>query len=362
MSLTMNQLRKFITEGLQPHVSEFANGATVILPDGKELVIKTQLQSRVQTWCQMTHTDGQIYWTTTQSKPKPDLVVQMYYAGHSMKPFIMLYFLSGDRNKMDDLIHYQQQVLHRTVYDITDAIIKENPKPSNGSAIGFKKLELTLYVISTLGKEATISNVLKRVAELEGKPYRPGNKSYFEKGGPIDAYIVRSEEGRPKNLILNEEGQKIASQVAAKLAQVSAKSVQPVDFSRYIRTSKQVVTFVKAKLYILEPGAKLHLSFEPNGMVYPSINAKSITVPAGSIFSTHVENGILLYLISGDGVRLTTPMKVKAESFLVPVDVPDHIRKQAEERSVYLDAVQEAGLVPSENELLKLQTFLTANG
>lgn len=217
-----------------------------------------------------------------------------------------------------------------------------------GSAVGFKTHELVLYAISILGKKATVVNVIKKVAELEGKLY---SRSMKLKKPEIAQYVMG-----PGRLKLNELGMQIANNVSEKLSRIpkTAKAVPPLDLTRYLSQQEEVVTFSKCRVSVRSDA---HIVNDDNYMLHEPSLRTSTSIRAGMRLCTVIEHNRIagLQMLSRDTVYVT---KRELSTFLLPTKVPTHIIKQAEERSVYLDALQEVGFEVPVQELKQLSIFL----
>jgi hypothetical protein len=276
---------------------------------------------------------------------------------------------------------------------ITEVLLTESN--DRGSGFGIKKLDLIVYVISELNDAnipVTQPKVLERVAELEGKPYKPGsNKEYFKTLGDLDRYAYRANLVRhqieniessqlnvqdfypdldlerlyKQRFLLNQKGKELAAQVKAKLDNSASQyAADAVDLDPYYETSNYLVTTEPTKMYFASTQQDDKFTHEVyrtrlegndyNSKIYIDMSAK-IAVPTGSILKLLVVDYVTIVRIVNQEDILF--LGKNPRSFTIPMEVPAEVLEQAKKRSVYLDTQLEAGKKVSTKEIKRLEVL-----
>lgn len=354
----MEALKQFIAEIIlearQPQPSELT-GATIRLPQGVTFTVKKVFSNHATDFVY----DQEI--GAIRQAPANGAFKAMVYdvkigSRHREE---LSFFLSGDRDLYIDFVDTSNQN-GRVIYDITDATITPAPEKEAGIATGIKKNDLIVYAIHLLGGTARQKDIVNKVSELDGKPSSAivFTASRYRQN-PLLQYITKNDDS---TISLTQAGKELANQVSAQLTATSSlKAVKPLNLIPYYATSARVITTKNVTLAVLDrPLDTYRFPYNSEHMVDAPSGSKTLSVKAETILNTVVENDTLMCLITDSGVRLTASMfdSENITEFCVPINLPENVIRQAEERSVYLDGLQEAGRKVPQKELKELQLIL----
>lgn len=352
----MKLLKQFITEILkearQPQLTDLI-GATIKLPVGVSFTVKKVFGTYISDYAHDRSTN-----TIRRIGGVGDFKAQIYDVQIGSKRRELSFFLSGNKELYVSFVDVSN-MNGNPIYDITDAKITVSEKEA-GIATGIKKNDLIVYAIYLLGGTARQKDIVKKVSELEGKQESSITFTASRyKDNPLLKYVTKNDDS---TISLTAAGQELAKQVSAQLSTTSnLKAVKPLNLVPYYATSARVVTTKNVTLAILDrPLDTYQIPLNSEYMVNASNGSKTLSVKAETILNTVVENDTLMCLVTDKGTRLTASMfdSENITEFCVPIDLPESVIKQAEERSVYLDGLQDAGRKVPQKELKELQLIL----